>query len=40
LKDLVQDDVNLARIDIYSMNRFGDIDFIAGAGRVPMNGRN
>ena len=35
LKDLVQDDVNLARIDIYSINRFGDIDFIAGAGRVP-----
>lgn len=34
LKDLVQDDANLARIDIYSISRFGDVDFIAGAGRV------
>lgn len=34
LKDLVQDDANLGRIDIYSINRFGDVDFIAGAGRV------
>lgn len=34
LKDLVQDNPNLARIDIYSLTRT-DIDFVAGAGRVP-----
>jgi len=34
LKDLVQDDVNLARIDIYFLNR-ADIEFVAGAGRIP-----
>lgn len=34
LKDLVQDNDNLARIDIYFLNR-ADVEFIAGAGRVP-----
>jgi signal transduction histidine kinase len=34
LKDLVQDNPNLARIDIFSLNR-ASTDFVAGAGRVP-----
>lgn len=34
LKDHVQSDVRLARIDIYSAAG-GDVDYIAGAGRVP-----
>lgn len=34
LKDLIQDNTTLARIDIYSLSRT-DIDFVAGAGRVP-----
>lgn len=34
LKDLVQDDVNLARVDIFSLNR-ASVDFVAGAGRIP-----
>jgi two-component system, NtrC family, sensor kinase len=34
LKDLIQDDVYLARIDIFSTTRM-DIDYVAGAGRVP-----
>ncbi|MBA4397150.1 MAG: hypothetical protein C0394_07195, partial [Syntrophus sp. (in: bacteria)] len=33
LKDLVQDNVNLARIDIFSLSRTS-VDFVAGAGRV------
>jgi signal transduction histidine kinase len=34
LKDLVQDNVNLARIDIFSLSRTST-DFVAGAGRIP-----
>lgn len=34
LKDLVQDNANLARIDIFSLSRTS-ADFVAGAGRVP-----
>jgi two-component system NtrC family sensor kinase len=34
LKDLVQDNVNLARIDIFSLSRT-NVDFVAGAGRIP-----
>jgi two-component system NtrC family sensor kinase len=34
LKDLVQDNENLARIDIFSLSRTGT-DFVAGAGRIP-----
>jgi len=34
LKDLVQDNTNLARIDIYSLSRTST-DFVAGAGRIP-----
>ncbi|MFH1078883.1 MAG: ATP-binding protein [Pseudomonadota bacterium] len=34
LKDLVQGDANLARIDIYSLSRMST-DFVAGAGRIP-----
>jgi two-component system NtrC family sensor kinase len=34
LKDLVQDNANLARIDIYSLSR-ASTDFVAGAGRIP-----
>jgi two-component system NtrC family sensor kinase len=34
LKDLIQDNENLARIDIFSLSRTS-VDFVAGAGRVP-----
>lgn len=34
LKDLVQGDTNLARIDIFSLGR-KTADFVAGAGRIP-----
>jgi two-component system NtrC family sensor kinase len=34
LKDLVQDNENLARIDIFSLSRTS-FDFVAGAGRIP-----
>lgn len=34
LKDLVQDNDNLARIDIFSLSRTS-VDFVAGAGRIP-----
>jgi signal transduction histidine kinase len=34
LKDLIQDNETLARIDIFSLSRTS-VDFVAGAGRVP-----
>lgn len=34
LKDHVQSDTRLARIDIFSVSR-GNVDYIAGAGRIP-----
>ena len=34
LKDLIQDDASLARIDIFSVSR-KSADFVAGAGRIP-----